>query len=36
MAELTGVYAASHGPMIVRNWGKLTPAEQSGLDSAFS
>jgi len=27
MAELTGVYAASHGPMIVRNWGKLTLAE---------
>jgi aromatic ring-opening dioxygenase catalytic subunit (LigB family) len=36
MAELTGVYASSHGPMIVRNWGKLTPAERSGLDSAFS
>ncbi|HEX9685629.1 MAG TPA: 2,3-dihydroxyphenylpropionate 1,2-dioxygenase [Burkholderiales bacterium] len=36
MAELTGVYAASHGPMIVRNWEKLAPAERDGLTSAFS
>jgi aromatic ring-opening dioxygenase catalytic subunit (LigB family) len=36
MAELTGVYASSHGPMIVRNWGKLTPAEKGSLDAAFS
>jgi aromatic ring-opening dioxygenase catalytic subunit (LigB family) len=35
MAELVGVYAASHGPMIVRNWDKLTPAEKESLDSAF-
>jgi aromatic ring-opening dioxygenase catalytic subunit (LigB family) len=35
MAELVGVYAASHGPMIVRNWEKLAPAERKSLDSAF-
>ena len=35
MAELTGVYAASHGPMIVRNWERLTSAERDGLTSAF-
>ena len=36
MAELVGVYAASHGPMIVRNWKMLAPAEQESLTSAFS
>ncbi|OGA21662.1 MAG: hypothetical protein A3I02_01295 [Betaproteobacteria bacterium RIFCSPLOWO2_02_FULL_67_26] len=36
MAELVGVYAASHGPMIVRNREKLTPAENESLDSAFT
>ena len=36
MAELVGVFAASHGPMIVRNWEKLTPAEQGSLDGAFA
>jgi aromatic ring-opening dioxygenase catalytic subunit (LigB family) len=36
VAELVGVYAASHGPMIVRNREKLTPAENESLDSAFS
>jgi aromatic ring-opening dioxygenase catalytic subunit (LigB family) len=36
MAELVGVYAASHGPMIVRNWDKLTASEKDSLDSAFS
>ena len=35
MADLVGVYAASHGPMIVRNWDKLAPAERKSLDSAF-
>ena len=35
MAELAGVYAASHGPMIVRNRDKLTTAENESLDSAF-
>jgi len=36
VAELVGVYAASHGPMIVRNWKMLAPAEQESLTSAFS
>ena len=36
MAELVGVYAASHGPMIVRNWNLLAPAERENLSSAFS
>ena len=36
MAELVGVYAASHGPMIVRNWKMLAPAERENLTSAFS
>ena len=36
MAELVGVYAASHGPMIVRNWDKLAPAERDSLTAAFS
>ena len=36
MAELVGVYAASHGPMIVRNWKILAPAEKESLTSAFS
>ena len=36
MAELTGVYAASHGPMIVRNWGKLSAAERDSLTVAFT
>lgn len=35
MAELVGVYAASHGPMIVRNWDLLTAREQASLDTAF-
>jgi aromatic ring-opening dioxygenase catalytic subunit (LigB family) len=36
MAELVGVYAASHGPMIVRNWDKLAPAEQASIDKGFA
>jgi aromatic ring-opening dioxygenase catalytic subunit (LigB family) len=36
VAELVGVYAASHGPMIVRNWNILAPAERENLTSAFS
>jgi aromatic ring-opening dioxygenase catalytic subunit (LigB family) len=35
LAELVGIYAASHGPMIVRNWDKLTPAEQGSIDGGF-
>jgi len=36
VAELVGVYAASHGPMIVRNWNILAPAERENLTAAFS
>lgn len=36
MAELVGVYAASHGPMIVRNWTVLPPKWKESLTSAFS
>ena len=36
MAELAGVFASSHGPMIVRSWDKLAPAERDSLTSAFS
>lgn len=35
MAELAGIYAASHGPMIVRNWDVLTSAERESLNGAF-
>lgn len=36
MAELVGVYAASHGPMIVRNWKTLAPAEKESITSGYS
>jgi aromatic ring-opening dioxygenase catalytic subunit (LigB family) len=36
MAELAGVYASSHGPMIVRSWDKLASAERDSLTSAFT
>ena len=36
MAELAGVYAASHGPMIVRNWAVVPPKWKESLTSAFS
>jgi len=35
MAELAGVFAASHGPMIVRNWDVLAPADRETIASAF-
>ena len=35
MAELVGIYAACHGPMIVRKWDALTPAIRHTLTSAF-
>jgi aromatic ring-opening dioxygenase catalytic subunit (LigB family) len=35
MAELAGVFAASHGPMIVRSWDKLSATERTSLDNAF-
>ena len=36
MAELVGIFASSHGPLIVRNWGNLAPAAKDSLNSAFS
>jgi aromatic ring-opening dioxygenase catalytic subunit (LigB family) len=35
MAELVGVFAASHGPVIVRDWDKLRPEVQAPLTAAF-
>ena len=35
MAELVGIYAASHGPMIVRKWDALTPACKNAITIAF-
>lgn len=36
MAELAGVYAASHGPLLVRNWANVKPADQQALSAAFA
>jgi len=36
MAELAGVYAASHGPLIIRKWRSVTPGHQQALGSAFA
>src|ERR1700740_1479562 len=36
MAKLAGIYAASHGPMIVRNWATLSPHWKESLTAAFS
>ena len=35
MASLAGVYAASHGPLIVRDWDALPPDQQQRLKDAF-
>lgn len=35
MAVLAGIYAASHGPLIVRNWDQVTPAHRKALDTGF-
>jgi len=35
MAELAGVYAASHGPLIIRKWDSVSPAHQQALTGAF-
>jgi aromatic ring-opening dioxygenase catalytic subunit (LigB family) len=35
MAELVGIYAVSHGPLIVRNWDELPAATRATLNSAF-
>ncbi|HKA39391.1 MAG TPA: 2,3-dihydroxyphenylpropionate 1,2-dioxygenase [Burkholderiales bacterium] len=36
MAELVGVFASSHGPMIVRSWSTLGPAPKESLTAAFT
>lgn len=35
MAELVGIYAASHGPLIVRNWDVLTRACKNAITTGF-
>jgi aromatic ring-opening dioxygenase catalytic subunit (LigB family) len=35
MAELVGVFAASHGPVIVRDWDRLSAEIQTSLNAAF-
>jgi aromatic ring-opening dioxygenase catalytic subunit (LigB family) len=36
MAELAGVFACSHGPMIVRSWPTLAPAWKQSITAGFS
>ena len=36
MAELVGAFAASHGPLIARDWESLPEGPKSGLDRAFA
>jgi aromatic ring-opening dioxygenase catalytic subunit (LigB family) len=36
MAELAGIYAATHGPLLVRNWQNVKPADQQALTRAFA
>jgi aromatic ring-opening dioxygenase catalytic subunit (LigB family) len=36
MAELVGVFASSHGPMIVRSWPTIAPRWKESLTAAFS
>jgi aromatic ring-opening dioxygenase catalytic subunit (LigB family) len=35
MAELVGCFAASHGPLLVRDWAKLPDGEKTRLTAAF-
>ncbi len=35
MAELVGIFAASHGPMIVRKWDALTPTCKGAITTGF-
>ena len=35
MADLVGVFAASHGPLIARDWDILPPAPKNALEDAF-
>ncbi len=36
MADLVGIYAASHGPLIVRNWDVLPSGTKNTLTTAFA
>lgn len=36
MSELAGVFAASHGPLLIRKWDSVTPAHQQALGGAFA
>lgn len=36
MAELAGIYAASHGPLIVRNWANVKPENQQAMSDGFA
>ena len=35
MAKLVGVFAASHGPMIAREWDSLTPPTRKAVTDGF-
>ena len=35
MAELAGAFAASHGPLIIREWERVPPGQQSRMAAAF-
>jgi aromatic ring-opening dioxygenase catalytic subunit (LigB family) len=35
MARLAGIYAASHGPLLIREWEALPPDERNRLQSGF-
>ena len=35
MANLAGIYAASHGPLIVRMWDTLTPTCKNAITTSF-
>ncbi|HEX4113129.1 MAG TPA: hypothetical protein VH020_11385 [Stellaceae bacterium] len=35
MAELVGVFAASHAPLVARDWDKFTPAVRESLTAAY-
>lgn len=36
MADLVGAFAASHGPLIAREWGNLPDGPKNALDTAFT
>lgn len=36
MAKLVGAYAASHGPLIIRNWQNVSPDDRESMTAAYS